>query len=300
MLRRNVLIFHQAALGDFVLTWPLAVTLGRLYPQSRIMYVTSGGKGKLAERALGVDALDAETGWPALFAKEPTVIEPVAKALVQAHAIFDFVAGPGTDWMATVAKLAPTADVHHLPTRPPVGYEKHASDFLMESLAATPAVRTAVEQILRSISDRGVATRRTVGQTVAIHPGSGSLSKNWPLANYVELANRLTAGGRPVRFVIGEVERERWSPTELAQLAAIAQLRTPTDYVALHSDLVDAAVYVGNDSGPSHLAGICGVPTVAIFASTDPRVWRPLGPKVVTMENPTVDDAIDRVTGLLA
>ena len=50
-LRRNVLIFHQAALGDFVVTWPLAVALGRLFPQSRVLYVTHASKGQLAERA---------------------------------------------------------------------------------------------------------------------------------------------------------------------------------------------------------------------------------------------------------
>ena len=62
---------------------------------------------------------------------------------------------------------------------------------------------------------------------------------------------------------------------------------------------VSLAVYVGNDSGPSHLAGICGVPTVAIFATTAPQVWRPLGPKVVTLQLPSVDDVVPSVTAIL-
>ena len=66
MLRRNVLIFHAGALGDFVLTWPFAVALGRIFPQSRIVYVTAGQKGKLAERALRLESADAEAGWHAL------------------------------------------------------------------------------------------------------------------------------------------------------------------------------------------------------------------------------------------
>jgi hypothetical protein len=65
--RRNVLIFHSGALGDFILTWPLAVTLGRLLPQSRIFYVTHGEKGKLAEKVLGVESVDLESGWHHLF-----------------------------------------------------------------------------------------------------------------------------------------------------------------------------------------------------------------------------------------
>src|ERR1700678_801872 len=60
MLRRNVLIFHSGALGDFVLSWPLALALGRLYPQSRIIYVAPASKGKLAERVLRIESVDGE------------------------------------------------------------------------------------------------------------------------------------------------------------------------------------------------------------------------------------------------
>ena len=67
MLRRNVLIFHSGALGDFILTWPLALALGRLFPQSRVFYVTARQKGLLAERVLRVESVDVETGWHHLF-----------------------------------------------------------------------------------------------------------------------------------------------------------------------------------------------------------------------------------------
>lgn len=46
---RNVLIFHAGALGDFVRSWPLGLALGRLYPQSRVIYITHRQKGQLAE-----------------------------------------------------------------------------------------------------------------------------------------------------------------------------------------------------------------------------------------------------------
>ena len=41
-----------------------------------------------------------------------------------------------------------------------------------------------------------------------------------------------------------------------------------------------AARFVGNDSGPGHLAAITGTPTLALFGPTDPARWRPLGPHV--------------------
>src|SRR3982074_1768604 len=63
LARRNVLIFHLGALGDFLLTWPVALALGRLHPQSRIFYVTHAGKGRLAEQVLRIEAADIESGW---------------------------------------------------------------------------------------------------------------------------------------------------------------------------------------------------------------------------------------------
>jgi heptosyltransferase-3 len=299
MYRRNVLIFHQAALGDFVLAWPLAVALGRLYPQSRVAFVAPAGKGKLAERVLGVDAMDAEAGWPGLFMPMPTDLPAnVTTALSRSQAIFDFLAGPDSAWAVNVKRLAPGATVTHLPTRPAADYARHATENLVESLENVPAVRSAVEQILRSIRDRGVATRRAVGDAVVIHPGSGSPAKNWPVERFIEVATWARGAGKPVRFVLGEVERERWPAVDIAALAAVGEVVIPPDYLALHAALVDAAVYVGNDSGPSHLAAMCGVPTVALFVSTDPRVWSPVGPRVETVVQPSADDVWNAVRRL--
>ena len=57
MFARNILIFHSGALGDFVQTWPLGLALGRLYPQSRVIFVTQKQKGLLAEKALAAALL---------------------------------------------------------------------------------------------------------------------------------------------------------------------------------------------------------------------------------------------------
>ena len=85
MLRRNILIFHQAALGDFVVSWPLALALGRLFPQSRIMYVTAGQKGKLAEKAIRTESIDVENGWHHLHGDAPSLPEPARKTLGNAQ-----------------------------------------------------------------------------------------------------------------------------------------------------------------------------------------------------------------------
>src|SRR3954470_22991334 len=102
--RRNVLIFHAGALGDFVLTWPLALALARLYPQSRVYCVTSAGKGKLAERALRVDASDLDTaGWHHLFsddADNAALPAAAAKLLSSAHTVVSFLTNGNDAWSA--------------------------------------------------------------------------------------------------------------------------------------------------------------------------------------------------------
>src|SRR3954470_16561231 len=95
MLRRHVLIFHQAALGDFVVTWPLAVALGRMFPQSRISYVTHASKGALASRVIGVEAMDVERGWHLLHAEDPDLPEPNRNTLAGAQMIVSFVSEQG-------------------------------------------------------------------------------------------------------------------------------------------------------------------------------------------------------------
>src|SRR5438477_13202843 len=108
-MRRNVLIFHLGALGDFVLTWPLALALGRLYPQSRIYYVTHGQKGKLAERALRIDSADIEGGWHALFAPGATLPEAARKLLTSAHTVVSFLSNGQDTWAQNAREVAPDA-----------------------------------------------------------------------------------------------------------------------------------------------------------------------------------------------
>src|SRR4051794_26446134 len=110
-LRRNILLFHQGALGDFVLSWPAALALARIHPQSRVFYVTQSQKGKLAERALGVEWTDAELGWHALFSRDGQLPETPAKLLAGAHSVVGFVGGgPESPWLGNVQRAAPDAN----------------------------------------------------------------------------------------------------------------------------------------------------------------------------------------------
>ena len=300
MLRRNVLIFHSGALGDFVLSWPLALALGRIYAQSRIIYVTAGQKGKLAERALRLDSADVETGWHHLFSADGEVPDNVRRLLEGSHAIFSFVAAGDSAWAKNVKRLAPQAKLFFIDPNPPAGFARHASQLLLDQLQSDPVVSTALAQMLKSIGDRGLGVARSAQGPVVLHPGAGADEKCWPRERFVSLAGKVRGAGREVEVIFGDVERERWSAGERDEFGEVAKIVMPETLVELYLALARASAVVGNDSGSVHLAGIMGMPTVALFGPTDPAVWQPLGPRVRVVQGmPMEEIEVERVVECL-
>src|SRR5205085_10635975 len=95
---RNVLLFHAGALGDFILTFPLAMALARLHPQSRIIYVTNRQKGQLAEALLRIESTDVESGWHHLYGDPQSLPPPALKLLQGPHSILSFIAADPDAW----------------------------------------------------------------------------------------------------------------------------------------------------------------------------------------------------------
>ncbi len=291
LVQRNVLIFHLGALGDFLLTWPIAIALGRLYPQSRIFYVTHANKGRLAEQVLRIESADIENGWHSLFSEIATLPPASEKLLSGAHTVVSFLSNGGDAWAANVRRIAPQANLITLngPTleSPPV--DEHASQFIARQLQPWPAVAKAVEQIARSITERGLGGSIAPKELIVIHPGSGAERKCWPVDRFADLARRLQADGRTVRFTIGEAELDRWPKDALRKLADAAQIEQPRDLVELWRLINGASAFIGNDSGPAHLAGMLGVPTIVLYGPTKPEIWKPIGPKVTAISVGSLD-----------
>jgi len=291
VLRRNILIFHLGALGDFIVTWPLALALARLYPQSRVFYVTHGQKGALAERVLRVESIDIETGWHALFNDPAALPEPAARALASAHTIVSFLSNGRDEWTNNVHRLNADASVIGLTTVAPNDFPGHISEFLVDQLQSTPAIQSATAQILKSIAERGISFPLRPNGYVLIHPGSGAPRKNWPAQRFLELIRQLRGARREIRVILGEVELEQWPQELIAQFKSEGEISQPQNLLELLAEISRASIFVGNDSGPAHLAGILGIPTVTLFAGTQTTRWRPLGPHVHVLPGPL--DQID-------
>jgi len=150
---------------------------------------------------------------------------------------------------------------------PPGRSTIHAADFYLRQAGRAG---TAVPRI---------ACEPTAGDYAVIHPFSGSPRKNWPLHRFRELARRLNV---PVRWCAG--------PEEDLENA----LRFDNLY-ELANWLAGARLYIGNDSGITHLAAAVNAPVIAVFGPTDPAVWGPRGGRVHLISRPGGWPEVDEV-----
>jgi ADP-heptose:LPS heptosyltransferase len=119
-----------------------------------------------------------------------------------------------------------------------------------------------------------------VGPFLGLHPGSGSERKNWPKENFLEVARgAFRLWGLASVVLIGPAEegqREFWTKAREPFLS----VREGLSILEAAHILRRATLYVGNDSGITHLAAALGVPVIALFGPTDPRRWAPRGDRV--------------------
>ncbi|MBN2371295.1 MAG: glycosyltransferase family 9 protein [Vicinamibacteria bacterium] len=128
-------------------------------------------------------------------------------------------------------------------------------------------------------------TRRLPAGFLAMHPGSGSERKNWPVERFARLA--ASAGnGRPWLLVEGPAEHGRFSALSAESNVIIAN---ELPLRVLGALLGESGVYVGNDSGVTHLAAAWGATTVALFGPTDSAMFAPVGENVTVVNAPEND-----------
>lgn len=121
--------------------------------------------------------------------------------------------------------------------------------------------------------------------SVILHPGSGSSEKIWP--GFPHLARVLP----DAVILLGPCEKGlTYTNSRLENLSLIQ----------VAEELRHCRVFVGNDSGITHIAAYWGTPTVALFGPTDPEIWGPVGRRVTVLRKPALSDiSVDDVRKLL-
>ncbi|MSU70511.1 MAG: hypothetical protein EXS39_07015 [Opitutaceae bacterium] len=268
---RRILVLRGGALGDFLVTLPALRLLRQRWPHARIELA---GNATAAELGCTDGLLDAahsqhESKWAQLYRPAP----------------LSRVFAEWLDWFDLVLSYWPDPDrelQRHFPVRP-------GQVFL--SADASPQTAPAAAHYCEPLRALGLATgdyshhlrwgpsvRQSpllaAARLIALHPGSGSPRKNWPLSRWAELCCELRI--RPntnLLIITGEAE-----PADA--LAAFGQHARQLPLPALARRLSDCTLFLGHDSGVSHLAAALGVPCLLLFGPTEPALWAPPGPHV--------------------
>jgi ADP-heptose:LPS heptosyltransferase len=186
--------------------------------------------------------------------------------------------GPTPEWAAAYTQVV--ADEAALGAVAAPG--RHVACFDPRPRTEAPLGQQLAEQLgltLRWPQDAWLVPGPAPGRGAAVlAPGSGGRAKCWPQQGWLALAECLGECG-DVAVVVGPTEIERDDPRRWPWPASV-QFVVESEVVALAERMRSASAFVGNDSGPTHLAAMLGVPTVALFGPSVAAVFAPQGPCV--------------------
>jgi ADP-heptose:LPS heptosyltransferase/GT2 family glycosyltransferase len=122
---------------------------------------------------------------------------------------------------------------------------------------------------------------------VALHPASGNPMRQWPAVRFAELIDLLVRLDDVTVLLIGAPDEAELAEAVLAQASerqAVASLVGRVALRDLPTLLRGCDLYVGNNSGPKHIAAALGVPTVGVHSGVvDAQEWAPVGPAAVAV-----------------
>jgi heptosyltransferase-3 len=287
---RRVLVIRHRAAGDLLLTTPALRALHAALPGARVDVLVARGLGSLLEgnpdvsRAIEFDRRSLRS--------QATLYLRLARGGYDA--VLDLVSNPRSAWMAalTRARLRAGYDIPGRawaytvkvprervgPGGPVPRYAPEASLDLLRALGVadrgldltlrvTPRADRVVESWLRA---QGIESRTPL---VACLPAGSWPSKTWLPERFAGVMDSLSAEG-VVIWLWGPGERELAESCR-ARMRGPSRLAPPLGWQELAALVRRCAVWVGNDSGPKHVAVALGVPTVTVFGPTHPGTWHP-------------------------
>ena len=275
------------SLGDVVLETPAIAALHAWRPDLRICVLVEPwcaavleGNPAVSEQILSQDFIGAARelrrhGFPIVFNQHGG---PRSALLTAASACPLRVCWEGFQFSFFYNVLVPnkkeffgTSDAHTV--------EHRISQFYWTGLPRGPIPgtrvfpqRDAFESVAGALKEKGIAP----GEPYAVlQPGARLATMRWPAEKYAEIARWLRKSHGVASVVnLGRRDDDIASTVRHAMsgCAAIVESFDARELIAL---IADARMFVGNDSGPAHVAAAAGRPCVVIFSSTSPSEWRP-------------------------
>jgi ADP-heptose:LPS heptosyltransferase len=285
----HILIWHQGGLGDLLLAGPALAALSRHFSRARITALGHPERWRLLKDSLPLEEVwdSGEARWIHLFG-EGDLPPQMRERLARFQLALVFSPRRPTIRLDRL-RQAGIGRVHWLPSFPETGVEAVAA-LQARHLAALglPYVPVPFKLAVGLSQNEELPELPGPGPWLAVAPGSGHPLKNWPLAHYYEVSRALGwEFGLEVVWLAGPAEGDLL-PYLKALTGAQGQILLANRPLATVARvLCRCRLYLGNDSGLTHLAAAVGGPeVVALFGPTDPRVWAPLGPRLRTLVGP--------------
>ncbi|MEI6279044.1 MAG: glycosyltransferase family 9 protein [Verrucomicrobiae bacterium] len=298
------MIIRGGAIGDFVLTLPALRLLREGFPGCRIEIVGYRHICSVAEGRYYADAVRSIEYAPmAGFFNPRSELDPALSDYFAGFGqVVSYLFDPDGFFEGNLRRCG----VKNLISGDPrITGGQHAARQLarpMESLALFLDDEAA--RIFPADDDRAAAElvlRGLPSPLVAIHPGSGSEKKNWPLRFWKELISGIARSDATILVISGESDSGRVGELKKefpGRLVFLENLPLST----LGAVLARCTFFIGHDSGISHLAAAAGAGCMLLFGPTDPAVWAPRNPGVNVLRSPAgimhnlpVEDVLERI-----
>jgi ADP-heptose:LPS heptosyltransferase len=291
MDKQRILIMHQGAIGDLILSLPSLYSLREKYSEAHFEVMGYPYILSLIYKRFYADAIVSvdRAGVAALYNDDGCLNEELLRYLCQFKKAFIFGGNTQEVVIKNIKQIKGGPEVYPIKTFPG-STDMHVTDFQLSQLGMLgfdnqhipPKVYLRTEDISQAqqlLHQQQVDMKNN--PIVAVHTGSGSKDKNWPLKNYVSLLKSLYQKNRGTVLVV-EGPAEKNTTADLSEaLDGIAYITLQSLALPLLAAVLSRCdLFIGNDSGITHLAAALGVPTIALFGPTEPRVWGPRGSRV--------------------
>ena len=253
-----MLVIRGGAIGDFILTLPVLSALREAFPETHLEVL---GYPRLAELAMSAGIIDGFRSIEAralagFFARNGTLDPELAEYFKSFSIIFSYLYDPDSIFRINVARCS-KAQYYEGPHRPNELEETHATTVFLKPLEKL-AIFEADPVPKLGLKPAPADAESLPGKWLALHPGSGSEKKNWPEDRWAALIERLlreTAWN--LLLVGGEAEGDRLQ--RLAQSVPDNRrfILQNVPLVRLAARLAKTSVFMGHDSGISHLGDMC-------------------------------------------
>ncbi len=311
-VKPRILVIRGGAIGDFILTLPVIAALRRQFPQAHLELL---GYPHIAQLALAGGLVDRvqpieARGLAGFFARGGTLEPDLMDYFSEFDLVVSYLYDPDEIFKTNVCRCSVGQFIAG-PHRPVETAGIHATQVYLKPLERL-AIFDAdpIPRLTLNAQPPGTMKRSEGGSTrtrIALHPGSGSETKNWPETKWAELIHKVMATTDwSILLIGGEAEGERLQRLAGAMTPARFSLARNVPLPELAGRLQACGAFAGHDSGITHLAAAVGLPCVALWADTLEEIWRPQGERLVVLKeiagirNISVERVMDELRKLSA